>query len=95
MKLFLATEAQMQANGPVTPGNMGRLCYPTQHPGTPIAIGAGIPRKRGQKTVTVQNFNCGQKSVSVCKHHYEFVLGAGAKAKTMTTCPAQRETTYP
>jgi hypothetical protein len=39
---------------------------------------------RSQKSVTVQDFNCGQMRVSGCKNHYEFILGAGAKAKTMT-----------
>jgi hypothetical protein len=32
----------------------------------------------------VQDFNCVMMRVSGCKNHYEFVLGAGAKAKTMT-----------
>jgi len=36
----------------------------------------------------VQNFNCGQMSVSGCKNHYKAVLGAGAKAKSVTTAPA-------
>ena len=39
---------------------------------------------RSQKSVTVQDFNCGQMRVSGCKNHYKFVLGAGAKAKTVT-----------
>ena len=39
---------------------------------------------RSQKTVTVQDLNCGQMRVSGCKNHYKFVLGAGAKAKTVT-----------
>ena len=34
--------------------------------------------------VTVQDFNCEQMSVSGCNNHYKFVLGAGAKAKTVT-----------
>ena len=118
---------------------MGRLCYPTPHPGrVPVPrlrrdqkfipvqggygacfcrhgtnfiehyacrgtslIGAGILSRyrmfvkctgavsrynlsRSQKSVTVQDLNCGQMRVSGCKNHYEFVLGAGAKAKTMT-----------
>jgi hypothetical protein len=29
-------------------------------------------------------FNCGQMRVSGCNGHYEFVLGAGAKAKSVT-----------
>jgi hypothetical protein len=33
-------------------------------------------------------FYRGQMRVSGCNNHYEFVLSAGAKAKTMTTCPA-------
>jgi Cys-tRNA synthase (O-phospho-L-seryl-tRNA:Cys-tRNA synthase) len=32
----------------------------------------------------VQDLNCGQMSVSGRIVHYEFVLGAGAKAKTVT-----------
>jgi hypothetical protein len=39
---------------------------------------------RSQKSVTVQDFNCGQRRVSRCNGHYEFVLSAGAKAKTVT-----------
>jgi hypothetical protein len=39
---------------------------------------------RSQKSVTVQDLYCGKESVSGCKNHYEFVLGAGAKAKTVT-----------
>ena len=37
-----------------------------------------------QKAVKVQVFNCEQMSVSGCNFHYEFVFGAGAKAKTVT-----------
>ena len=40
---------------------------------------------RSQKSVTVQDFNCVQMRVSGCKNHYKFVLGAGAKAKTVTS----------
>jgi len=49
-------------------------------------IGAASRYKfdRRQKIVMVKNFNCGQKSVSGCNGHYEFVLGAGAKAKSVT-----------
>jgi hypothetical protein len=36
---------------------------------------------RSQKIVKVQNFNCVQLSVSGFSFHYEFVLGAGAKAR--------------
>ena len=32
----------------------------------------------------IQDLNCGQMRVSGCKNHYEFVLSAGAKAKSMT-----------
>jgi len=117
---------------------MGRLCYPTQHPGrvqVPRVLGARklsrckegmahfLPSGykfyehyacRGtsligatslspvtklvgstgavswynlswsQKLVTVQKFNCVQMRESGCKNHYEFVLGAGAKAKSVT-----------
>ena len=40
---------------------------------------------RSQKTVTVQDLNCGQMSVSGCKNHYKTVLGAVAKAKAVTS----------
>jgi hypothetical protein len=39
---------------------------------------------RSQKIVKVQNLICVQMSVSGCNGHYGFVLGAGAKAKTVT-----------
>jgi hypothetical protein len=39
---------------------------------------------RSQKFIKVQEFNCGQMSVSGCNDHYEFVLGAEAKAKSVT-----------
>jgi len=39
---------------------------------------------RSQKSVTVQDFNGGQMSVSRCSNHYKSVLGVGAKAKTVT-----------
>ena len=39
---------------------------------------------RSQKSVTVQDLNCGQMRVSGCKNYYKAVLGAGAKAKSMT-----------
>jgi hypothetical protein len=39
---------------------------------------------RSQRFVMVQDFNCVQMSVSGCNGHYGFVLGAGAKAKTVT-----------
>ena len=39
---------------------------------------------RSQKSVTVQDFNCGQMRVSGCNNHYKVVLGVGAKAKTVT-----------
>jgi hypothetical protein len=32
---------------------------------------------RSQKTVTVQDLNCGQMRVSGCMNRYKFVLGAG------------------
>jgi len=40
--------------------------------------------ERSQKFIKVQDFNCVQMRVSGCKNHYEFVLGAGAKAKSVT-----------
>ena len=39
---------------------------------------------RSQKFVMVQDFSCEQLRVSRCNGHYEFVLGAGAKAKSVT-----------
>jgi len=36
---------------------------------------------RSQKSVTVQDFNCGQMSVSGCNRNYKFVLRAGAEQK--------------
>jgi hypothetical protein len=39
---------------------------------------------RSQKFVMVQDLNCVQMRVSGCNGHYEFVLGAGAKAKSVT-----------
>jgi hypothetical protein len=40
---------------------------------------------RSQKTVTVQDYNCGQMRVSGCKNHYKSVWGAGVKAKSVTS----------
>ena len=40
---------------------------------------------RSQKFVMVQYFDCVQRCVSGYNNHYEFVLGAGAKAKTVTS----------
>jgi len=37
----------------------------------------------------VQDLYCGQMSVSGCNGHYELVLGAGAKAKSVTTVSAE------
>jgi hypothetical protein len=39
---------------------------------------------RSQKFIKVQNFNCVQMRVSRCNGHYEFILGAVAKAKSVT-----------
>ena len=39
---------------------------------------------RSQKFVSVQDFDCGQMRVSGYSVHYEIVLRAGAKAKTVT-----------
>jgi hypothetical protein len=52
-----------------------------------IGITGAVSRynlSRSQKSVTVQDFNSGQMRVSGCKNHYEFILGVGAKAKSMT-----------
>jgi hypothetical protein len=57
-------------------------------PVTNLVTGTGAVSRyklsRSQKSVTVQDFNCGQMRVSGCNGHYEFVLVAGAKAKTVT-----------
>ena len=57
-------------------------------PVTKLVVGTGAVSRynlsRSQKFVTVQEFNCGQMRVSGCNDHYEFVLGAGAKAKSVT-----------
>jgi hypothetical protein len=37
-----------------------------------------------QLLVTMQDFDCEQMRVSGCNNRYEFVLGAGAKAKSVT-----------
>jgi hypothetical protein len=50
--------------------------------GTGAVSRYNLPRSR--KFITVQNFNCGQMRVSWCNGHYEFVLGAGEKAKSVT-----------
>jgi hypothetical protein len=39
---------------------------------------------RSQKFVKVQDLNCVQMRVSGCNNHYKFVLGVGAKAKSVT-----------
>ena len=44
---------------------------------------------RSQKSVTVKEFNYVQMSVYWCKNHYKFVLGVGAKAKSVTTVSAE------
>ncbi len=57
-------------------------------PVTKLVAGTGAVSRyklsRSQKFVTVQDFNCGQMRVSGCNSHYKFVLGAGAKAKSVT-----------
>ena len=58
------------------------------YPVTKLLAGTGAVSRyklsRSQKFVKVQDFNCGQMSVSGCKSHYKFVLGAGVKAKSVT-----------
>jgi hypothetical protein len=39
---------------------------------------------RSQKFIKLQDFNCVQMRVSGCNGHYESVLGAGVKAKSVT-----------
>ena len=57
-------------------------------PITKLVAGTGAVSRyklsRSQKFVMVQDLNCGQMRVSGCNGHYEFVLGAGAKAKSVT-----------
>ena len=57
-------------------------------PVTKLVAGTGAVSRyklsRSQKFVMVQEFYCVQMSVSWCNGHYEFVLGAGAKAKSVT-----------
>ena len=57
-------------------------------PVTKLVAGTGAVSRyklsRSQKFVKVQEFNCVQMRVSGCNGHYEFVLGAGAKAKSVT-----------
>src|SRR4030042_4736654 len=57
-------------------------------PVTKLVVGTGAVSRyklsRSQKFVTVQDFNCGQMSVSGCNNHYKSVLSAGEKAKSVT-----------
>ena len=58
-------------------------------PVTKLVAGTGAVSRyklsRSQKFVKVQDLNCVQMSVSGCKNYYEFVLSAGAKAKSVTS----------
>src|SRR4030043_923104 len=57
-------------------------------PFTKLVVGTGAVSRynlsRSQKFIKVQELNCGQMRVSGCNNHYKFVLGAGAKAKSVT-----------
>jgi len=57
-------------------------------PVTKLVEGTGAVSRyklsRSRKFVKVQDFNCVQMRVSGCNGHYEFVLGAGTKAKSVT-----------
>ena len=57
-------------------------------PVTNLVVGTGAVSRynlsQSQKLVKVQNLNCVQTCVSGCSTHYKIVLGAGAKAKTVT-----------
>jgi hypothetical protein len=57
-------------------------------PVTELVAGTGAVSRyklsQSQKFIKVQDLNCVQMSVSGCNCHYEFVLGAGAKAKIVT-----------
>jgi hypothetical protein len=57
-------------------------------PVTKLVAGTGAVSRykveRSQKFITVQEFNCGQMSVSGCNSHYKFILSAGTEAKSVT-----------
>ncbi len=57
-------------------------------PVTNLVAGTGAVSRyklsRRQKSVTVQDLYYGLMRVSGCNGHYEFVLSAGAKAKSVT-----------
>ena len=57
-------------------------------PVTKLVAGTGAVSRyklsRSRKFVKVQDLNCVQMRVSGCNGHYEFVLGAGVKAKSVT-----------
>jgi len=57
-------------------------------PATNLVAGTGAVSRynlsRRQKFVKVQDLNYRQMRVSGCKNHYESVLGAGARAKSVT-----------
>ena len=57
-------------------------------PVTKLVAGTGAVSQyklsRSQKLVKVQDCNCVQMRVSGCNNHYESVLRAGAKAKSVT-----------
>jgi hypothetical protein len=57
-------------------------------PFTKLVAGTGAVSRyklsRSQKFVKVQDYNCVHMRESGCNGHYEFVLGAGAKAKSVT-----------
>jgi hypothetical protein len=57
-------------------------------PVTNLATGTGAVSRynmsRSQKFITEQKLNCVQMRVSRCNNQYKFVLGVGAKAKTVT-----------
>jgi hypothetical protein len=57
-------------------------------PVTKFVVGTGAVSRyklsRSQKFVKVQDLNCVQMRVSGCINYYKAVLGAGAKAKSVT-----------
>ena len=57
-------------------------------PVTNLVAGTGAVSRyklsRRRKFIKLQDFNCVQMSVSGCNGYYKFVLGAGAKAKSVT-----------
>jgi len=95
-------EGRAFRNSPVSYFSIG-ACLPRWRVTRDAASGQnpGTPRQRGQKAVTVQDFNCGHMRVpaltlrskrhgSGWKNYYKFVLSAGAKVEEIATKPSLR-----